>query len=297
MRKSVVPAAGLGMRFWPATMALPKEMLPLVDRPAVEYGFDELLHAGLTDVLVVTSRAKRAIEDHFDLPPEVAQVAAERGVRLPSQDLHLHFRRQDRPRGLGHAVSLAEDHVAGEPFAVLLPDDVLVGPPCCMEQMVDIARTYGRPVLAVRRVPASLVSSYGVVAVRPGPRRGLHDVGDLVEKPAPDDAPSNLAIVGRYVLPPEIFDVLRGQAAGVGGEVQLTDALRRLNVTHGFLAYEFPGRVFDTGSKIGFLQATIELAAEHPQLGPDFRAYLASFMERLESGSPAAAAPAVWRPT
>ena len=278
----MVPAAGLGMRFWPATMALPKEMLPLVDRPVIEYGFDELLRAGLTDVLVVTSRAKRAIEDHFDTPPDVAQMAAERGVQLPSQGLRLHFRRQARPQGLGHAVSLAEEHIGNEAFGVLLPDDVLLGPPCCMEEMVAVATATGRPVLAVRRVPAALTSAYGVVAVRPGPRPGLHAVADLVEKPAPEDAPSDLAIVGRYVLPPDIFPLLREQPAGYGGEVQLTDALRRLNRHLPFLAYEFPGRVFDTGSKLGFLQATIELAAEHPLLGADVRAYLADAARRLD---------------
>jgi UTP--glucose-1-phosphate uridylyltransferase len=282
VRKAVVPAAGLGMRFWPATMALPKEMLPLVDRPVIEYGLDELRRAGLTDVLMITSRHKRAIEDHFDTPPEVAQIAAERGVRLPAPDLQLHFRRQSSPRGLGHAVSLAEEHVGGEPFAVLLPDDVLVGPPCCLEEMARIAAATGRPVLAVRRVPPALVSAYGVIAGRPAAGRpGLHEVADLVEKPAPEDAPSNLAIVGRYVLPPEVFGLLREQPAGVGGEIQLTDALRRLNRSLPFLAYEFPGRVFDTGSKLGFLQATIELAAEHPELGPDFRAYLASVVDRI----------------
>ena len=280
MHKAVVPAAGLGMRFWPATMAMPKEMLPLVDRPVIEYGFDELRQAGLRDVLVVTSRAKRAIEDHFDIPPEVAQVAAERGVRLPSQDLHLHFRRQSSPRGLGHAVLLAEEHVGDQPFAVLLPDDVLVGPPAGLAEMVRISEATGQPVIAVRRVAPTLVSSYGIIAAAAGPGEGLHHVLDLVEKPAPEDAPSNLAVVGRYVLPPAVFRLLRQQSPGFGGEVQLTDALRQLNRSCPFLAYEFPGRVFDTGSKIGFLQATIELAADHPQLGPDFRAYLAAFAQR-----------------
>ena len=277
VRKSVVPAAGLGTRFWPATMALPKEMLPLVDRPVMEYGLDELRGAGLNDVLVVTSRAKRVLEDHFDLPPDVAAQAAARGVREPAAGLQLHFRRQDRPRGLGHAVLLAEEHVGGEPFAVLLPDDVLAGPPNCMDEMARLHRETGRPVLAVRRVPRSLVSAYGVVALGGRPVGPVHEVADLVEKPTPEEAPSDLAIVGRYVLPPQIFALLRDQVPGAGGEIQLTDALRRLHRDWPFLAYEFPGRVFDTGSKLGFLQATVELAAAHPEFGPGFRAYLAGF--------------------
>lgn len=283
MRKIVLPVGGLGTRFWPATAALPKEMLPLVDRPVLEYGVSEAAQAGLTDLLLITSRAKRAIEDHFDLPPEVLQAARARGVDLPDRDeLHFHFVRQNQPRGLGHAVALAAEHVGAEPFAVLLPDDVLVGPPNCLREMVRLYETTGRPVLAVRRVPMAQVSAYGVIAGEPA-GHWLHRVHDLVEKPAPEDAPSNLAVVGRYVLPPEIFPLLQRQGTGIGGEVQLTDALRQLNRTHPFLAYEFPGRVFDTGSKLGFLQATVELALEHPHLGPEFAAYLAARHDRVTS--------------
>jgi UTP--glucose-1-phosphate uridylyltransferase len=296
VRKSVVPAAGLGTRFWPATMTLPKEMLPLVDRPVMAYGLDELRGAGLTDVLCVTSRGKRALEDLFDLPPDLAAEAAARGVRDPAAGLQLHFRRQDRPRGLGHAVLLAEEHVGGEPFAVLLPDDVLAGPPNCLEEMIRLHRETGRPVVAVRRVPPSLVGSYGIVAVHPGAAGAALEVADLVEKPAPEDAPSDLAVVGRYVLPPEIFPLLRAQAPGAGGEVQLTDALRRLHRERPLLAYPFPGRVYDTGSKIGFLQATVELAAAHPEFGPAFRAYLAEVAAGWPEAQPRSGAspPARW---
>lgn len=276
MRKLVIPVAGLGTRFWPATAALPKEMLPLVDRPIIEYGVDEARHAGLRDLLLVTSRAKRAIEDHFDLPPEVARRATERGTPLPDwADLHFHFVRQNYPRGLGHAVGLAAEHVGEEPFAVLLPDDVLVGPPNCLEEMGRLAAETGRPVIAVRRVPPTQVGAYGIIAGTPI-GSGLYDVEAVVEKPRPEDAPSDLAVVGRYVLPPTIFSILRDQSAGVGGEVQLTDALQRLGRSHRLLAYAFPGRVFDTGSKLGFLQATVDLALEHPLLGMPFGAYLAA---------------------
>ena len=281
MRKVVIPVAGLGTRFWPATAAMPKEMLPLVDRPVIEYGVAEAAEAGLTDLLLVTSRAKKAIEDHFDVPPEIARAAAQKGVRLGRhQDLHFHFVRQNSPRGLGDAVCLAESHVGCESFAVLLPDDVLAGPPCCLQEMVQLAERTGRAVVAVRRVSPAMVSSYGIIdGVAAGD--GLYDVRDVVEKPAPEDAPSNLAVVGRYVLPSEIFSLLRDQQTGTGGEVQLTDALRALNRTKSLLAYEFPGRVYDTGSKLGFLQATVELALEHPQLGPEFTQYLTTRVERL----------------
>jgi len=283
MRKIVVPVAGLGTRFWPATAALPKEMLPLVDRPVIEYGVAEAAGAGLTDLLLITSRAKRAIEDHFDLPPEVAAAVRERCTPLDDhRALRFHFVRQNQPRGLGHAVALAAEHVGDEPFAVLLPDDVLAGPPNCLQEMVHLYQMTGQPVLAVRRVPMAETSAYGVIAAD-AVGDGLYAVRDLVEKPAPEDAPSNLAVVGRYVLPPEIFPLLRQQGTGVGGEVQLTDALRALNRTRPFLAYEFPGRVFDTGSKLGFLQATVELALEHPRLGPEFSAYLARRNEPVAS--------------
>jgi len=281
VRKIVIPVAGLGTRFWPATAALPKEMLPLVDRPVIDYGVDEAHAAGLDDLLLITSRAKRAIEDHFDLPPEVARGFRERGLSVPDrQQLRFHFVRQNSPAGLGHAVALSAPHVGSEPFAVLLPDDVLVGPPSCLAEMVRLYETTGRPVVCVRRVPTALVSSYGIIDAQAAGEH-LYDVADLVEKPAPEDAPSNLAVVGRYVLPPEIFPLLSGQECGVAGEIQLTDALRRLNRQRPFLAYEFPGRVYDTGSKLGFLQATVDIALEHPTLGTDFRAWLSAAAERV----------------
>ena len=283
MRKVVIPVAGLGTRFLPATAAQPKEMLPLVDRPVIEYGVEEARQAGLTDLLLITSRTKRAIEDHFDVPPEFVRAARDRGLPIAThEDLHLHFARQNQPLGLGHAVGLAMEHTGGEAFAVLLPDDVLVGPPCCLGEMAQIYEATGRPVVAVRRVPRSAISAYGVVAPAPGSTGpGVYEVSDLIEKPSPDSAPSDLAIVGRYVLPPEIFPLLRAQRAAVGGEVQLTDALRRLNRIRPLLAYEFPGRVYDTGSKLGYLQATVDLAMAHPNLGPAFSAFVAMRADEL----------------
>lgn len=281
MRKIVIPVAGLGTRFWPATAALPKEMLPLVDRPVIDYGVDEAHSAGLDDLLLVTSRAKRVIEDHFDLPPDVARAFREKGICVPDrEELRFHFVRQNSPAGLGHAVALSASHVGNEPFAVLLPDDVLVGPPSCLAEMVRLYEETGRPVVCVRRVPLSLVSSYGIIDGVPA-GENLHDVRDLVEKPAREAAPSNLAVVGRYVLPPDIFPLLTSQATGVAGEIQLTDALRRLNRSRPFLAYEFPGRVYDTGSKLGFLQATVDLALEHATLGTEFRAWLAAHADHI----------------
>ena len=285
LRKVVVPVAGLGTRFWPATAVLPKEMLPLVDRPAIEYTVDEALRAGLDDLLFITSRAKRAIEDHFDVPPDIERLASEKGIALTARpEARFHFVRQNRPLGLGHAVGLAEAHVGGEPFAVMLPDDVLLGPPDCMTAMVRLAERTGRAVVAVRRVEPAQVSAYGVIRPTGELERGVYEVGDLVEKPSPDRAPSNLAIVGRYVLPADTFRLLRETAPAVAGEIQLTDALRALNRQRPMLAYHFPGRVFDTGSKLGFLQATVELAMEHPQLGAEFAAYLA---RRVEAAAPA----------
>jgi UTP--glucose-1-phosphate uridylyltransferase len=282
LRKVVVPVAGLGTRFWPATAVLPKEMLPLVDRPAIEYAVDEALRAGLHDLLFITSRAKRAIEDHFDVPPDIERLAAEKGIALSAwSEARFHFVRQNRPLGLGHAVSLAEEHVGTEPFAVMLPDDVLLGPPDCMAEMVRLAGQSGRPVVAVRRVQPEQVSAYGVIRPVGEVERGVYEVGDLVEKPSPERAPSTLAIVGRYVLPADVFRLLRETGPATGGEIQLTDALRALNRECPMLAYHFPGRVFDTGSKLGFLQATVEIALEHPQLGAEFAAYLARRVETL----------------
>ncbi len=281
MHKIVIPVAGLGTRFWPATAAMPKEMLPLVDRPIIDYGVEEALEAGLTDLLLITSRAKRPIEDHFDLPPDIAQAFQARGLDSPRRDgMRFHFVRQNSPAGLGHAVSLASAHVGDAPFAVLLPDDVLVGSPGCLHEMTRLYRETGRPIVCVRRVPPSMVSSYGIIRAEPaGP--DTHTVLDLVEKPSPEQAPSNLAIVGRYILPPQVFALLGRQRPGVGGEIQLTDALREINRETPLLAYEFPGRVYDTGSKLGFLQATVDLAMEHPKLGADFRAWMCATLERL----------------
>lgn len=263
MRTLVVPAAGAGTRLLPLTAAVPKELLPLVDRPALDYVLAEGVQAGLTRVIVVTRPTKRGIEEYLG--------AGGAGRREP---LDLRFVQQEVPLGLGHAVRLAAAHTEGAPFAVALPDDILTGG-CCLADMVAIAARTGRPVIAVRRVPPEEVFRYGIVtASRVGD--GLYDVLDIVEKPSPAEAPSDLAVIGRYVLPPEIFGCLRRLAPGSGGELQLTDALRQLVRTRPLLAYEFPGRVLDIGTRSGYLRATVELALGHPDLGPGFAAFLSA---------------------
>lgn len=279
IRTAVIPAAGLGTRFLPATRAVPKEMLPLVDRPVIEYSVEEAVEAGIDDFLIVTNRFKASIEDHFDTKQELEKALSDRGMPLiPFSHIHLHYVRQPQPRGLGHAVSLAAAHIQQNPFVVLLPDDVLPGTSVgfsshCLRDMIRIYQETGRPVVAVRPVEPALVRLYGVVDVRRG-HNFCHDVIDLVEKPAPSEAPSNLAILGRYVLPSEIFAILEAATPGAGGEIQLTDALRTLNRQMPIVAYECRDTLYDVGSKLGYLQAMVELTLRREDLGPPFLSYL-----------------------
>lgn len=285
VHKAVIPAAGLGTRFLPATRALAKEMLPLVDRPVIEYAVEEAAGAGIDDFLIVTNRYKAAIEDHFDTKQELEKALTDRGLPLhPFSQVHLHFVRQHRALGLGHAVLLAAAHVGSAPFAVLLPDDVIPGDgpdvsPQCLNDMLRLYHETGRPVVAVRRVNEAQVSQYGVVDIRAG-GPDWYNVVDLIEKPAPEDAPSNFAIIGRYVLPDDIFVHLQAQRPGAGGEVQLTDALRALNRQVPMIAYVCPDAVYDVGSKLGYLQAMVELTLQRQDLGPPFAAYLESVLRR-----------------
>ena len=272
MRTLVIPAAGAGTRLLPLTAAVPKELLPLVDRPALDYVLGEGAEAGLTHIVVVTRSSKRGIQEYLDTG----------GPGRRWENMELRFVHQEVPLGLGHAVLMAGVHTADAPFAVALPDDILTGG-CCLADMVAIARRTGRPVIAVRRVPPDEVSRYGIVtASRVGD--GLYDVMDIVEKPAPAEAPSDLAVIGRYVLPPEIFGCLDRLVPGSGGELQLTDALRQLVRIRPLLAYEFPGRVLDIGTRPGYLRATVELALGHPDLGPG----LAAFLSERFAGHPVA---------
>ncbi|GIV00390.1 MAG: UTP--glucose-1-phosphate uridylyltransferase [Actinomycetota bacterium] len=286
LRKAVIPAAGLGTRFLPATKAQPKEMLPLIDKPAIQYVVEEAVRAGLDEILIVTGRGKRSIEDHFDRSLELEHFLESRGkfdelklVREISDMAEIHYIRQKDPLGLGHAVSVAEAFVGGEPFVVLLGDDIMADHHPLLSEMLDVHQRYGRSVLAVTEVARSEVSLYGVAEVEWVEER-LGRVLSLVEKPAPEEARSNLAVIGRYVLTPEIFDCLRETPPGRGGEIQLTDAIGRLAEQQAVYAWTFEGGRFDVGNKLEYLVATIELAIDREDLGEGLRAYLADLVQR-----------------
>jgi UTP--glucose-1-phosphate uridylyltransferase len=298
LTKAVIPAAGLGTRFLPATKATPKEMLPVVDKPAIQYVVEEAAAAGLTDLLVVTGRTKRAIEDHFDEAVELELTLAERGdaetlalVRAPTELARIHYVRQGDALGLGHAVGCAEQHVGDEPFAVLLGDDLVADGGELLRRLKAVRAAYGGSVVALMRVPEDEIHRYGCAAVELTGEPDVVRVVDLVEKPAPGTAPSNLAVIGRYVLDAAIFGVLAKGVADERGEIQLTDALRVLAHeglpgkgrerrgagVHGVI---YEGRRFDTGNKLSYLEAVVELAVERDDLGPPFRAWLQEFCAR-----------------
>ncbi|MBK7814856.1 MAG: UTP--glucose-1-phosphate uridylyltransferase GalU [Rhodocyclaceae bacterium] len=279
--KAVFPVAGLGTRFLPATKASPKEMLPIVDKPLIQYGVEEAVAAGITDMIFVTGRSKRAIEDHFDKAYELENELAARGknemldfVRgmLP-RNINCIYIRQAEALGLGHAVLCARPAVGDEPFAVLLADDLLDGQPPVMQQMVETFDYYHCSVLGVQDVPRADTRSYGIVASRPLAER-VEQITGIVEKPKPEDAPSTLAVVGRYVLTPEIFRHLDKVRPGSGGEIQLTDGIASLMQQQQILAYRYQGTRYDCGSKLGYLQATVELGMRHPEVGGAFTEYL-----------------------
>jgi UTP--glucose-1-phosphate uridylyltransferase len=282
--KGVIPAAGLGTRFLPATKAQPKEMLPLVDKPTIQYVIEEAARAGITDILIVTGRGKRSLENHFDRSFELEYYLEQKGdnarldeVRAISEIADIHYVRQKEPRGLGHAILAAERHVGGQPFAVLLGDDIIGDR--LLERMLRIFTQYGRSTIALQEVPLDEISAYG--SVRPEPvEEDLVKVLDIVEKPQPEMAPSNLAAIGRYVLTPEIFDCLRRVSPGVGGEIQLTDGIRELTTMQAVYGVIFDGPRYDIGKKLDYLRATVELAADRPDLGQDFRDFLAEFAVR-----------------
>ena len=285
VEKAVIPAAGLGTRFLPATKSQPKEMLPIVDKPAIQYVVEEAARTGIQDILIVTGRGKRTIEDHFDRSFELEHYLEQGGkhddlkqVRELSELGAIHYIRQRDPRGLGHAVAVAEHHVGGSPFAVLLGDDIIFDDPL-LERMIDVYERYGRSVVAVMEVPRSDIHLYG--AVKPEfVEDDLARVLDIVEKPSADEAPSTLAVIGRYILTPEIFDALRETKPGAGGEVQLTDAIGLLAREQAVYALVFEGQRFDIGKKLDYLRATIELAVARDDLGPGLREYLADLVQR-----------------
>ncbi|HXK08884.1 MAG TPA: UTP--glucose-1-phosphate uridylyltransferase GalU [Vicinamibacteria bacterium] len=284
IRKAVFPAAGLGTRFLPATKAQPKEMLPLVDKPIIQYVIEEAVASGLTAIIIVTGKGKNAIEDHFDVSYELERHLAQRGqmdvleqVRAISTMINVSYVRQGEQLGLGHAVLQARDLVGDEPFAVMLGDDIIDSAVPCMRQMMNVYESYGGPVIAVQKVSRDEISAYGVIdGVPEGDSGRLFRIRDMVEKPGEEEAPSDLAIIGRYILTSDIFDEIERTERGRGGEIQLTDGLRGLKQRRTLYGYQFEGVRHDAGNKLGFLKATVEFALKREDLGGPFREYLRS---------------------
>lgn len=290
--KVVIPAAGLGTRFLPATKALPKEMLPVVDKPAIQYVVEEAVSAGLTDVLMIIGRNKNAISNHFDQVPELQLNLQAKGdkarlerVVASSELADIHLLRQGEPLGLGHAVLRAKKHVGDEPFAVMLGDDLIDDRDPLLTTMIEEQETRGATIIALMEVAPEHISMYGAAAVEPTDNPDVVRVTGLVEKPAPEDAPSNLAIIGRYVLQPEVFDILEDTKPGKGGEIQLTDALQELaadaSIAGGVYGVIFRGRRYDTGDRLDYIKAIVQLAADRDDLGPALRPWLKTFAEGL----------------
>jgi len=283
VKKAVFPAAGLGTRFLPATKAQPKEMLPLVDTPTIQYVVEEAVASGLAEIILVTGRNKRAIEDHFDAAFELEYYLNDRGkteelaqIKTISELASVCYVRQKEPLGLGHAILCARPLVGDEPFGVFLGDDIIGGAAVpCMRQLLDVFEKYNGPVIAVEKVPRERIHQYGVIAGR-HLAGNVWEISDLVEKPKAEDAPSDLAIIGRYVLTPDLFPILAATAADRRGEIQLTDGLRTLRTQRPMYAVEFEGKRYDTGDKLGFLKATVEFALARPDLSGAFREYLKS---------------------
>ncbi|MGD7024731.1 UTP--glucose-1-phosphate uridylyltransferase GalU [Rossellomorea vietnamensis] len=286
--KAIIPAAGLGTRFLPATKAMPKEILPIVDKPTIQYIVEEAIASGIEDIIIVTGKGKRAIEDHFDAAPELERSLAEKGktdllekVQYSSNLANIHYIRQKEPKGLGHAVWCARNFIGDEPFAVLLGDDIVVSDTPCVKQLIDQYEETGSSVIGVQTVEDNQTHRYGIIdpVTKEGRR---YQVSEFVEKPAPGTAPSNLAIMGRYLLTPEIFELLESQETGAGGEIQLTDAIQRLNEKQKVYAYDFQGKRFDVGEKVGFVKTTIEFALDHPELKKDIFKFIESKVEKQE---------------
>jgi UTP--glucose-1-phosphate uridylyltransferase len=286
VKKAIIPAAGLGTRFLPATKAMPKEMLPIVDKPTIQYIIEEAVASGIEDIIIVTGKGKRSIEDHFDNSFELEQNLIEKGkfellseVQKSSQMADIHYIRQKEPKGLGHAIWCARKFIGNEPFAVLLGDDIVQAEKPCLKQLIDQYERYQASVLGVQKVPIEEVSRYGIVNGNEIGER-FFSVNSLVEKPKMEEAPSNLAIMGRYILNPRIFDILGDQGPGAGGEIQLTDAIAGLNRYEAVYAYDFEGTRHDVGEKMGFIQTTIEFALQKEELRSDLLNYLSAVLDR-----------------
>lgn len=287
VRKAVIPAAGLGTRFLPATKAIAKEMLPIVDKPSIQFIVEEAIASGIEDILVITGKAKRPIEDHFDSNFELEYNLEKSGKHEllalveETTGIRLHFIRQKRPKGLGDAVLQAKAFVGDEPFVVMLGDDIMVDEVPLTKQLINDYEATKASTLAVMPIPHEDTSKYGVIDPISEVSEGLYDVKAFVEKPKPEDAPSDLAIIGRYLLTPEIFDILETQEAGLGGEIQLTDAIDTLNKTQRVFAHEFVGKRYDVGNKLGMLEANIEYGLKHPEIKDGLREYLKELVEKF----------------
>lgn len=287
VRKAIIPAAGLGTRFLPATKAQPKEMLPIVDKPTIQYIVEEAVASGIEDIIIVTAAGKRAIEDHFDKSYELEEMLRKKGkqdllnvVQIITNMVNIHYIRQKEPKGLGHAIFCARTFIGEEPFAILLGDNIIESKEPCLSQLIDVYDQCQTTVIGVQAVPQDKVQDYGIVDVDFIKNR-LYMVKGLVEKPEKSKAPSNMAILGRYIITPRIFDFLERAEPGKDGEIQLTDALRKLSEVEMMYAYEFEGKQYDVGSKIGFLKATVEFALKHDDLRNDFTAYLKEIASKL----------------
>ncbi|AKB76155.1 UTP--glucose-1-phosphate uridylyltransferase [Methanosarcina lacustris Z-7289] len=284
VKKAVLPAAGLGTRFLPATKSMPKEMLPIIDTPVIQYVVEEAIASGIEDIIIITGRGKRAIEDYFDDSPELEMHLAKKHqtdmlklVRDISSLVDIHYIRQKEPNGLGDAVLRAEKHIGNEPFAVLLGDDIIVNDKPCTAQLIENFEKYGRSTIAVEEVPYEKLSSYGIIKGKPLDD-SLYVLEDIVEKPSPEAAPSNIGAIGRYVFTPEIFDCIKEAGAGVGSEIQLTDGIRLLNRSQMIYACRFKGKRFDTGDRLGYVKSIVDFALKNENLRDDVLEYLREIM-------------------
>ncbi|SCI44559.1 UTP--glucose-1-phosphate uridylyltransferase [uncultured Clostridium sp.] len=289
VRKAIIPAAGLGTRFLPATKSQPKEMLPIVDKPTLQYIIEEAIESGIEEILIVTGRSKKSIEDHFDRSVELELELEQKGkkemlkmVQDISNMVNIHYIRQKEPNGLGHAIHCAKSFIGDEPFAVLLGDDIVDAEVPCLKQLINTYDEYKTSVLGVQEVAKEDTNKYGILDVKHIEDR-VYKVKDMVEKPNVEDAPSNIAILGRYIITPEIFNILENQEPGKGGEIQLTDALQTLATKEAIYAYNFEGRRYDVGDKLGFLEATVDFALKRPELRDDFMEFLKTKTNLLES--------------
>lgn len=291
VRKAIIPAAGLGTRFLPATKSQPKEMLPIVDKPTLQYIIEEAVNSGIEEILIVTGRSKKSIEDHFDRSIELELELEQKGknemlelVRSISNMVDIYFIRQKEPKGLGHAIYCAKSFVGDEPFAVLLGDDIVDNDVPCLKQLLNAYNEYNTSILGVQEVAKEDTNKYGILDVKYIEDR-VYKVNDMVEKPKVEEAPSNMAILGRYIITPAIFDILENQKPGKGGEIQLTDALKTLGEHEAIYAYNFEGRRYDVGDKLGFLEATVDFALKRDELEPEFMKFLKTKVSSNEEAS------------